>query len=348
MVYKTFKVNSNKITKNSRINVKKTLKNLIPFSKFEVSSHVNNMENYTLYISISFIKQSSCGFHNLESNCYVDSANTIININFSSPKIISPQNNFITGEHIVYFDVEDTYGIKNYYYRNVNYDLGTITDQNFVVLSEFGTYEWGAVNVFGKWSDLYTFTYTDMEKPTLISPENNSIIRNNNVQLIANDNSQIKGFYYKAENDNEYTFTESHQLENLIDETNYTWYAIDIYDNCSDIFTFRYESYDTSSPMIIYPSQNQTITSLPLTLSASDNKEIKGYYYKSENDTDYIFTSTGILTELDDETNYTWYAIDTSDNVSETYTFYVYLDDVTPPVLISPVNNTSTTSKLCV
>ena len=339
--YSTYKTIDNDNFRNDTIN------QTIYFSNLKETNNSYGMTQNTLTINITMTKRYSCGFHNMESNCLVDSYSSTSTLNISTPTNLSPENNYETYDSSIQLSASDEYGIFAYYYRTNSQSSFLQSDDGIITLEENTTYHWYATNIWGVDSPIYSFTrletpYVDKIAPTLISPDNNSILDVRNVTLIANDDVEVYGYYYRSENISEYQYSATGILENLENNTTYYWYATDTSNNRSQTFKFSiyYEVLDTEKPVLVNPENNAKLHNNSVNLIATDNIDIKGYYYKSENETAYTFSSTGKLTNLIPNVRYYWYAIDTSYNESETFSFiYEYIEiDTTNPTLISPVN----------
>jgi len=267
-------------------------------------------------------------------------------VDVTAPTLISPTNGATINTVEITLVAQDNKQVAEYWIKKEGEISFSKTTPNVINLEHEASYTWYAVDNAGNKSSEYTFTYVcdDFEKPLQTYPQNRATIVKSSITLTATDNKAVKGYYYKNQNDSDYTFSTNGKIENLLDETTYSWYVIDTSNNTSDVFTFFVYLEDVTKPNLVSPINNSIISESNITLTATDNRAIKGYYYKLEDDTTYTFTETGELTGFNKDATYNWYAVDTSNNESEVFTFTYLTPDTTNPVATSPTNEAIVTT----
>ena len=329
--------NSNVSLRNTQISAS------IDLLALETTATNYGLEVDSLQINVNFIKKNSCGFQNLESNCKVDTLTRDISVVFPTPYDLSPKNNYSTSSDSIELSAKSDYSsIDGYFYKFGNGTFQKLEGSR-LSLNKLGTYYWYVKNNFGKTSQTYSITkiYNDTVAPTLISPSNNEKVTSANITLVASDDVGIDSYYIKSNHDKEYI--KSNGDLKVEDGFSYSWYAVDTSNNKSATWSFTVELADTTAPVNKSPLNGATLTVLSINLTATDNKGIKAYYYKTSADSSYTESKDGSIKNIIKNIEYTWYAEDNSGNRSETWSFTYYVPDTTAPTLISPSNNSSFT-----
>lgn len=312
----------------------------VKLEELPLSSNSYNLSEDVLQININFIKSSSCGFQNLETNCKVDSLSHSVTVSYPTPVNISPTNGYSTSNSSITLEATSEHSsISGYFYKFENNSYTRLSNST-LTLDKTGTYSWYAINNFGKTSEAFTITkvVADTKKPTLVSPSNNANITTANITLQATDNVAIDAYYYKSDKETNYAKSVDGQIT-VEDGLTYTWYAVDTSNNQSSSWNFTVALADTTNPVNSSPLNGAQLTVLPIKLTATDNKGVTAYYYKNNNQSEYTKSTDGSISSLTPNVEYSWYAEDASGNRSETWTFTYYVPDTTKPTLTSPSNN---------